>query len=243
MARLLTPRGLRRGLEIFVLASLLGFGAVLFSSNNAGAFLAAIPHLKWPWLLVGLALASLDWLGGGLRLWGLARPDSPATPFLGPGLAGGVGGRAQSLGPGAADPPGPAVPRAGARGGDGGVGVVPHAAPVGQRADDDLHDAALRDPGPPGDHARAHVLHPHGRLLRDRGADRHRVRGGALARHPRGGAGDLALRPLPREPEPVRAALRGPDPGGDPAPGAARRAPRRDPVRGAAEPADRAAEH
>ena len=99
MARLLTPRVLRRGLEIFVLASLLGFGAVLFYSNNVGAFLAAIPHLKWPWLLVGLALASLDWLGGGLRLWVLARQIHPAPPFRGLVLAGGMGAWASYLTP------------------------------------------------------------------------------------------------------------------------------------------------
>src|ERR1041384_1772805 len=99
MARLLTPRVLRRGLEIFVLASLLGFGAVLFYSNNVGAFLAAIPHLKWPWLLVGLALASLDWLGSGLRLWLLARQIHPAPPFRGLVLAGGVGAWASYLTP------------------------------------------------------------------------------------------------------------------------------------------------
>ena len=61
MARLLTPRVLRRGLEIFLLGSLVGFGALLFYSHNLGAFFAAIPHLRWPWLLVGLGLASLDW--------------------------------------------------------------------------------------------------------------------------------------------------------------------------------------
>src|ERR1041385_9558464 len=91
MARLLTPRILRRGLEIFLLGSLIGFGAVLYYSNNLGAFFAAIPHLHWPWLLVGMGLASLDWLGGGLRLWGLARGVPPSASLQGVGVAGGVG--------------------------------------------------------------------------------------------------------------------------------------------------------
>ncbi|HEV8358715.1 MAG TPA: lysylphosphatidylglycerol synthase transmembrane domain-containing protein [Gemmatimonadales bacterium] len=99
MARLLTPKLLRRGLEIFFLGSLVGFGAVLFYSDNVGAFFAAIPRLRWPWLLVGLGLASLDWLGGGLRLWVLAREIHPAPSFQGMVLAGGMGAWASYLTP------------------------------------------------------------------------------------------------------------------------------------------------
>ncbi len=99
MARLLTPRILRRGLEIFLLGSLVGFGAVLFYSHNLGAFFAAIPHLRWPWLLAGLGLASLDWLGGGVRLWVLARELHPAPSFRGMVLAGGMGAWASYLTP------------------------------------------------------------------------------------------------------------------------------------------------
>ncbi len=99
MARLLTPRILRRGLEIFLLGSVVAFGALLFYSHNLGAFFAAIPHLRWPWLLVGLGLASLDWLGGGLRLWVLAREIHPAPSFRGMVLAGGMGAWASYLTP------------------------------------------------------------------------------------------------------------------------------------------------
>src|ERR1051325_3757882 len=99
MARLLTPRILRRGLEIFLLGSLIGFGAVLFYSHNLGAFFAAIPRLRWPWLLVGMGLASLDWLGGGLRLWVLAREIHPSPSLRGMVLAGGMGAWASYLTP------------------------------------------------------------------------------------------------------------------------------------------------
>ena len=99
MARLLTPRLLRRGLEIFILGSLVGFGAVLWYSHNLGAFFAAIPRLRWPWLFVGLGLASLDWLGGGLRLWVLAREIHPSPSLRGMVLAGGMGAWASYLTP------------------------------------------------------------------------------------------------------------------------------------------------
>ena len=48
---------------------LAGFGITLLYGNNLPAFLAALGRLHWIWLLVGLGLASMDWIGGGLRLW------------------------------------------------------------------------------------------------------------------------------------------------------------------------------
>ena len=50
--------------------------------------------LRWndgPWLFVGLGLASMDWLGGGFRLWVLARHVVPAPSLKGCLLAGGMG--------------------------------------------------------------------------------------------------------------------------------------------------------
>ncbi len=99
MARLLTPRVLRRGLELFLLGSLVAFAALLFYSDNTGAFFAAIPRIHWWWVLAGLALASMDWLGGGLRLWVLAREIHPRPPFWGLVLAGGMGAWASYLTP------------------------------------------------------------------------------------------------------------------------------------------------
>jgi hypothetical protein len=99
MARLLTPTMLRRGLELFLLGSIVAFAALLFYSDNTSAFFAAIPQIRWEWMLVGLALASMDWLGGGLRLWVLARQIHPRPPFWGLVLAGGMGAWASYLTP------------------------------------------------------------------------------------------------------------------------------------------------
>ena len=99
MARLLTPKLLRRGFEVFALGSLLGFGALLYYSSDFDAFLDAIPQIRWLWVLAGLGLASMDWLGGGLRLWVLAKHIFPNPSFKGLVLAGGMGAWAAYLTP------------------------------------------------------------------------------------------------------------------------------------------------
>ena len=99
MPKLLTPRVLRRGFELFVLASLVGLGALLLYGNNFGTLVAAIPRIQWGWVLAGLGLASMDWLGGGARLWVLAREIHPNPPFKGLVLAGGMGAWAAYLTP------------------------------------------------------------------------------------------------------------------------------------------------
>lgn len=91
MARLLTPKLLLRGFEVFVVASLAGFGVTLLYGNNLPAFMAALGRLHWIWILAGLGLASLDWIGGGLRLWVCARHIYPNPPLKGMILAGGMG--------------------------------------------------------------------------------------------------------------------------------------------------------
>src|SRR3954467_1033822 len=91
MPRLLTPKLLLRGFEVFAVASLLGFGATLLYGNNLPAFLASLGRLHWIWILVGLGLASMDWIGGGLRLWVVARHVYPRPPLKGLILAGGMG--------------------------------------------------------------------------------------------------------------------------------------------------------
>jgi hypothetical protein len=99
MAKLLTPRILLRGLEITLLASLLSFGAILIYSDSSTAFLNAIPSIRFSWLLIGLGLASMDWLGGGLRNYVLARNVMSAPPLKGMILAGGMSAWAAYLTP------------------------------------------------------------------------------------------------------------------------------------------------
>jgi uncharacterized protein (TIRG00374 family) len=99
MSRLLTPKLLVRGFEIFVVASLAGFGITLLYGNDLPAFLAAVGRLHWAWILVGLGLASMDWIGGGLRLWVCARHVYPNPPLKGMILAGGMGAWAAYITP------------------------------------------------------------------------------------------------------------------------------------------------
>jgi uncharacterized protein (TIRG00374 family) len=99
MAKLLTPRVLRRGFELFVLASLVGLGALLLYGRNFDALVAAVPRIHWGWVLAGLGLASMDWLGGGARLWVLARELHLRPSFRGMVLAGGMGAWAAYLTP------------------------------------------------------------------------------------------------------------------------------------------------
>lgn len=99
MAKLLTPRLLLRGLEITLLASLLSFGLILVYSNSSTAFLAAIPSIRFGWLVIGVGLASMDWIGGGLRNYVLARNVISAPRLKGMILAGGMSAWAAYLTP------------------------------------------------------------------------------------------------------------------------------------------------
>ena len=91
MSRLLTPKFLLRGFEISVLASMVGFGITLLYGNNLPAFLKGLTHVHLGWVAAGIALASLDWIGGGLRLWICARHVLPRPSLKGSILAGGMG--------------------------------------------------------------------------------------------------------------------------------------------------------
>lgn len=99
MGKLLTPTVLRRGFEIFVLVSLASYLILLFYGNDTDAFLSAIPRIRWWWVLVGAGLASLDWFGGGLRNWVLARIIVPAPSLKGMVLAGGMSAWASYMTP------------------------------------------------------------------------------------------------------------------------------------------------
>ena len=99
MAKFLTPRLLLRGFEIFAAVSLAGFVATLIYGGNVPAFFQAIGRLHWGWVLAGLALAACDWLGGGLRLWVVARVLQPNPSLRGMVLAGGMSAWAAYLTP------------------------------------------------------------------------------------------------------------------------------------------------
>ena len=70
----LPPGALRLGLVGFVLASVVGFAALFFYSQDFGASLRAFRRFELIWALPCLAFASLDWFGGGVRVWLLLRP-------------------------------------------------------------------------------------------------------------------------------------------------------------------------
>jgi uncharacterized protein (TIRG00374 family) len=99
MALALTPRLVRRGLELFAIISLAGVVGLLFYGNNFHAFIAALLGLHWGWILVGLGLASMDWIGGGLRLWVVARQVHPGVRVLDMIIAGGMSAWAAYLTP------------------------------------------------------------------------------------------------------------------------------------------------
>ena len=96
MALALTPRLLRRGLELFAVISLCGVALlvgyyVVFKGDRLDVFLAPFLSLHWGWMLVGLVLASMDWVGGGLRLWVCTRYVHPGVRLRDMILAGGFG--------------------------------------------------------------------------------------------------------------------------------------------------------
>lgn len=90
MALALTPRLLRRGLELFAVISLAGVVGLLFYGDNFQAFVSALLNLHWTWLALGLGLASMDWVGGGTRLWVMARHVHPGVRLRDMVLAGGM---------------------------------------------------------------------------------------------------------------------------------------------------------
>ncbi len=99
MASPLSPKLLLRGFEIFVGISLVGYAAVLFYGDNLPAFLHGLTRLHLEWVLVGLGLASMDWIGGGLRIWVVTREIHPNPSLKGMILAGGMSAWAAYLTP------------------------------------------------------------------------------------------------------------------------------------------------
>lgn len=99
MVNRLAPRLLRHGLEVFAAISIVVFGGVLFYGNNLERFIEAMLTLRWHWVAVGVGVASLDWIAGGLRLYVLARYAHPATTLKGCILSAGLNAWATLLTP------------------------------------------------------------------------------------------------------------------------------------------------
>jgi len=92
----LTPRLLRRGLELFAIISLCGVALLvgyylIRFGDRVDVFLAPFLRLHWSWVAVGLVLASMDWVGGGLRLWVCTRHIYPGVRLQNMIVAGGFG--------------------------------------------------------------------------------------------------------------------------------------------------------
>src|SRR2546426_3869874 len=95
MALALTPRLLRRGLELFAAISLGGVALLVAYylirfGDRVDVFLTPFLSLHWGWVAAGLVLASMDWFGGGLRLWACTRYVYPSVRLRDMVLAGGV---------------------------------------------------------------------------------------------------------------------------------------------------------
>jgi glycosyltransferase 2 family protein len=99
MATMLTPKVLRRGLELSLLASLAGFAAVLLYRGNYRDFVESLGALEPWWIVLGLGLSSMDWIGGGLRHWVIARHIWPEARLRHMIMAGGMGAWAGYLTP------------------------------------------------------------------------------------------------------------------------------------------------
>src|SRR6266849_6605753 len=96
MALALTPRLLRRGLELFAAISLGGVALLVAYylirfGDRVDVFLTPFLSLHWGWVAAGLVLASMDWFGGGLRLWVCTRYVYPSVRLRDMVLAGGFG--------------------------------------------------------------------------------------------------------------------------------------------------------
>ncbi len=75
------PGALRWGATVFVLATIAGFAALFLITQDITGSLAGFRQFNPVWILPCLALSSLDWFGGGLRIWLLSRPLKLRIPY------------------------------------------------------------------------------------------------------------------------------------------------------------------
>jgi len=77
----LPPGAIRLGVIAFVAASVVGFGALFLITQDLRGSLEGFRQFDLRWAVPCLVLASLDWIGGGLRLWLLVLPLKFEVPF------------------------------------------------------------------------------------------------------------------------------------------------------------------
>jgi len=77
----LPPGAVRAGITVFVIATLLGFGALFLITQDIRGSIDGFSHFDLRWAIPALALASMDWFGSGLRIWLLTRPLGIRLPF------------------------------------------------------------------------------------------------------------------------------------------------------------------
>lgn len=87
---ILSARFVRRSLELFALLSLAVLIGIVIYSDNAHGFLRTMLSLNMGWVALAIAMASFDWVGGGLRLWVATRHVHRSAPLGGMILAAGM---------------------------------------------------------------------------------------------------------------------------------------------------------
>jgi len=78
----LPPVAVRAGITIFVVATLMGFGALFLITQDLRGSIEGFRSFDVRWALPALALASMDWFGSGVRIWLLTRPLGIRLPYL-----------------------------------------------------------------------------------------------------------------------------------------------------------------
>ncbi len=85
------PAGaVRAGITVFVVATLLGFGALFLITQDLRGSIDGFRNFDLRWALPALALASMDWFGSGVRIWLLTRPLGIRLSYLKCAQIGGV---------------------------------------------------------------------------------------------------------------------------------------------------------
>ena len=76
------PGAVRVGATVFVVATLLGFGALFLITQDLRGSISGFRRFDLRWALPALVLASMDWFGSGVRIWLLTRPLGVRLPYL-----------------------------------------------------------------------------------------------------------------------------------------------------------------